>query len=206
MRMALKFIAAACASVPTAVLAHHVNDGRPPVSFFDGMFSGLAHPVLGLDHLVFILTAGLAAGALNLGLRMPALFIVSSIVGLGMHLLRIDVPLAEAAVASSILLLGLAIGSRSGFGTKIWMALFISAGLFHGYAYGESIVGAPYSPLFGYLAGLGVVQGVLASLTYLAGRKLADGAGPAVPEMRHLGALVAVIGVVFFIVALIPGA
>ncbi len=205
MRLALSMFAAVC-TFPTVALAHHVNDGRPPASFFEGLLSGLAHPVLGLDHLVFILAAGLAAGALSLGLRMPALFIMSSIAGLGMQLSHINVPLAEAAVAGSILLLGLAIGSRSGIGSKIWMALFIGAGLLHGYAYGESIVGAPYSSLFGYLVGLGVVQGVLASLTYLAGRKLADGAGAAAPELKHLGALVAVIGAVFFIVALIPGA
>lgn len=206
MRAALKLIAAVSASVPTAALAHHVNDGRAAMNFAEGLWSGLAHPVVGLDHLVFILAAGLAAGALGLGLRMPALFIVASMAGLGVHLMRINVPLAEAAVAGSILVLGLAIGSRSGFGTKIWMALFIVAGLFHGYAYGESIVGASYPPLAGYLVGLGVVQGLLISLTHLAGRKLAEGAGPAVPEMRHLGALLAVIGIVFFVVALIPGA
>lgn len=115
MRSVLKFIAAVSILFPTAALAHHVNDGRPPTDFVEGLLSGLAHPVLGLDHLVFILAAGLAAGALGLGLRMPGLFILASICGLGVHLLRIDVPLAEAAVASSILLLGLAVGSRSGF-------------------------------------------------------------------------------------------
>ncbi len=206
MRSALKLITAAGAFVPTAALAHHVNDGRPPGNFIEGLLSGLAHPVIGLDHLVFILAAGLAAGALGLGLRMPALFIVSSMAGLGLHLMRIDVPLAEAAVASSIFILGIAISSRSGVGTKIWMALFVGAGVFHGYTYGESIVGASQPPLFGYLVGLGLVQGVLASLTHLAGRQLAESAGPAEPEMKHLGALLAVIGVVFFIAAFSPGA
>ncbi len=206
MRIALKLVFAVLASFPTAALAHHVNDGRPPTTFVEGLLSGLAHPVIGLDHLVFILAAGLAAGALGLGLRMPALFILASIGGLGVHLLRIDVPLAEAAVASSILVLGLAIGSRSGFGTKVWTALFLGAGLFHGYAYGESIVGAPSEPLVGYLVGLGIVQGVLASSTHFAGRKLADGVGHGAPEMRHIGALLAVIGVVFFVAALRQGA
>ena len=206
MRNVLKAMAAASILFPTAALAHHVNDGRPPTVFIEGLLSGLAHPVLGLDHLVFILAAGLAAGALRLGLRMPGLFILASICGLGVHLLRIDVPLAEAAVAGSILLLGLAVGSRSGFGTKIWMALFLGAGLFHGYTYGESIVGSPPATLAGYLLGLGIVQGVLASLTHLAGRKLAEGAGHALPEMRHLGALLAVIGVVFVVAALRQGA
>lgn len=206
MRTAFKATLACVALSPTTAFAHHVNDGQMPTLFVDGLLSGLAHPVIGLDHLVFILAAGLAAGALGLGLRMPGLFIASSIGGLGLHLTRLDLPMTEVAISVSILLLGLAIGSRSTIATKLWMALFIVAGVFHGYAYGESIVGAPVLPLFGYLAGLGIVQGALAAITYFAGRKLADGVGHAVPEMRHLGALVAVIGVVFCVVALRQGA
>ena len=53
---------------PTFALAHHGIDGRTPTTFAEGLISGLAHPVLGLDHLVFLLAAGLAAGALRLGL------------------------------------------------------------------------------------------------------------------------------------------
>jgi urease accessory protein len=40
------------------------------------------------------------------------------------------------------------------------MALFVIAGFFHGYAYGESIYGAEPTPL-AYLAGLVAVQTVL---------------------------------------------
>ena len=206
MRTALPAFLTFLALDPTAASAHHVNDGQMPALFVDGFLSGLAHPVIGLDHLVFILAAGLAAGALGLGLRMPGLFIASSIGGLGLHLTKLNLPMPEVAISVSILLLGLAIGSRSTVATKIWMALFIVAGVFHGYAYGESIVGAPTAPLIGYLAGLGLVQCGLASLTYFGGRKLADGVGHAVPEMRHLGALVAVIGFVFCVVALRQGA
>jgi urease accessory protein len=43
----------------------------------------------------------------------------------------------------------------------LWMALFVIAGLFHGYAYGESIYGAEPTPLAAYLAGLVAVQTVL---------------------------------------------
>jgi urease accessory protein len=191
---------------PSLAMAHHGIDGRTPTMFDEGLISGLAHPVLGLDHLVFILAAGLASGALGLGLRMPSLFVLSSLGGLAVHLTRLDLPLIEAAVGASILLLGLFVGSRSGFGTKLWMTLFIGAGLFHGYAYGESIVGAAPMPLTGYLLGIAAVQGGLIGITHLAGRKLAESAGHAGPEMRHLGALLAVVGVVFFITALRQGA
>ena len=204
---AMALAAASVASLsPTLALAHHGIDGRTPSTFAEGLISGLAHPVLGLDHLVFLLAAGLAAGALRLGLGILGLFILASIGGLVCHLASLDLPLAETAVAATILALGLAAGSRSEIGRKGWMILFAVAGLLHGYAYGESIVGAAPPPLMGYLLGLGLVQGLLASLCYLAGHKLADGVGHARPELRHLGALLAVIGVVFVFVSLRAGA
>ena len=41
------------------------------------------------------------------------------------------------------------------------MTLFVIAGFFHGYVYGESIYGAEPTPLAAYLAGLVAVQTVL---------------------------------------------
>ena len=190
----------------TAALAHHGIDGRTPETFQEGLISGLAHPIVGLDHLVFILAAGLASGALGLRLRVPALFVVFSIAGLWVHFSGVTLPLPETAVGASIVLLGIAAASRGELGAKLWMALFIGAGFFHGYAYGESIVGAGAVPLIGYLSGLAIVQGGLISATHLAGRQLAEGVGHARPEMRHIGALLAVIGAFFFVVALSQGA
>jgi urease accessory protein len=46
--------------------------------------------------------------------------------------------------------------------------LFAAAGLFHGYALGESIVGAESSPLGAYLAGLLAIQTLIAIAAYLA--------------------------------------
>jgi len=201
-RLLALFGAGLVAMAPSLVLAHHGIDGRTPELFSEGFISGLAHPVLGLDHLVFLLAAGLAAGALRLGLPILGMFIIAAIAGLSLHLARLNLPLVEAAVAATILALGLAAGSRAELGRKVWLALFVVAGLCHGYAYGESIMGAAAAPLIGYLLGLGVVQGLLASLTYVAGSKLADDVGHARPELRHLGVLLAVIGVVFFVTAL----
>ncbi len=186
--------------------AHHALDGATPTNFLEGLISGLAHPVVGLDHLVFVLAAGLAAGALGLGFRMPVFFIVASIGGLALHQFRIDLPLSEAAVALSIVALGLAVSSRDRVGQASWLALFMIAGLLHGYAYGESIVGAKAAAMLGYLGGLALVQSALAGMTYVAGDKLRHGAGEAAAEMRHIGALLAVIGVVFTVVALRQGA
>jgi urease accessory protein len=36
--------------------------------------------------------------------------------------------------------------------------LFVAAGIFHGYAYGESIIGAETTPLVAYMAGFACIQ------------------------------------------------
>jgi len=39
--------------------AHHTMGGGMPSNFFEGFMSGLAHPVIGVDHLAFIVALGL---------------------------------------------------------------------------------------------------------------------------------------------------
>lgn len=49
--------------------AHHAMGGEVPGTFAEGLLSGLAHPVIGLDHLAFILAVGLIAASLGAGLQ-----------------------------------------------------------------------------------------------------------------------------------------
>ncbi|MCK6452758.1 MAG: HupE/UreJ family protein [Alphaproteobacteria bacterium] len=60
------------------------------------------------------------------------------------------------AASVSVLVLGLCWRRRLNAGAAI--ALFSLAGLLHGYAYGESIVGAEPAPLVAYLLGLACIQ------------------------------------------------
>jgi urease accessory protein len=50
------------------------------------------------------------------------------------------------------------VGTRTQIPTSLLASLFVAAGIFHGYAYGESIVGAEPAPLAAYVIGLGVIQ------------------------------------------------
>lgn len=43
--------------------AHHVMDGQLPSTFAQGLLSGLGHPVIGPDHLAFLIAVGVAVGA-----------------------------------------------------------------------------------------------------------------------------------------------
>ena len=47
---------AAQASAGGPAFAHHAMDGQMPTSFAQGLLSGLAHPVIGPDHLAFIIS------------------------------------------------------------------------------------------------------------------------------------------------------
>jgi urease accessory protein len=154
----------------TGAQAHHAMDGETPSNFAQGFISGLAHPVIGLDHLAFIVAAGTIAGAAGLGLAVPVAFVVASILGVAIHLQEFNLPGVELVIAASVATVGLALASgRIRLGSGGWAALFALAGLFHGYAYGESIVGAESTPLWAYLAGLAIVQSVIAvGVAYLA--------------------------------------
>lgn len=146
----------------TSAEAHHAMGGRLPTTFAEGFMSGLAHPVIGLDHLGFIVAAGLLAGAMGLGAWLPAAFVAASIAGVVLHVQLFNLPLVELVIALSVVAVGalLATGKEKPM-RGLWIGLFAIAGVFHGYAYGESIVGAEPSQLFAYLAGLAVVQSVI---------------------------------------------
>ena len=44
--------------LPGEVWAHHFMEDQLPQTFVQGLLSGLAHPVIGLDHLAFIIATG----------------------------------------------------------------------------------------------------------------------------------------------------
>jgi urease accessory protein len=161
-------------------LAHHVMDGALPATFAQGLLSGLGHPVIGPDHLAAVLAAGLLTAAAGATPLVPLAFALASLVGVGLHLALFDLPLAETLVALSVVALGLALLvlrlPRHAAGGALLAFAFAAAGVVHGYAYGESIVGAEPAPLYAYLLGLVLVQGALATATFLVA-KLAARAG-----------------------------
>ncbi|MFN8984581.1 MAG: HupE/UreJ family protein, partial [Alphaproteobacteria bacterium] len=49
------------ALLPLPAAAHHPMDGAMPETLWQGFASGIGHPVSGLDHLAFLLAAGVLA-------------------------------------------------------------------------------------------------------------------------------------------------
>jgi urease accessory protein len=134
--------------------AHHAMGNLTPQTFAQGLLSGLAHPVIGLDHFAFVAAMGVLAAPLPRGALMPLTFLVAGAIGAALHVAGVDLPLAEAAVAFSVLALGALILARRPVPTPALAALFATAGLFHGHALAESIIGAEPAPLAAYFTGL----------------------------------------------------
>ena len=181
---------------PGAALAHHPMGGATPATFMQGLLSGFGHPVIGLDHLAFVIAVGLVAAGYAKGRLLPAAFLAAMAAGVAVHLSAFDLPLVEIAVAVSALVLGAVLLLQARLSAAAAAALFAAAGLFHGYAYGESIIGAEDAPLAAYLVGLVAVQYVIALGALEIARRL-DASGRAAPALRAAGGAVAAVGVVF---------
>jgi urease accessory protein len=195
---ALGLVLVAVAGLPAE--AHHVMGGRTPSNFMEGFLSGLAHPVIGLDHLAFIVAMGVAAGVARLNLVIPALFIVASAIGVALHVRGVTLPVAEMLVALSVVIAGAMIASGRSLQALIWAALFVVAGLVHGYAFGESIYGAEASPLAAYLLGLVIVQAAIATGVAVLARR----SGAAAMQPRLTGAAIAGMGIALLAGQVLP--
>ena len=153
--------------------AHHVMDGALPLTFLQGLLSGFGHPVIGIEHLAAIVGVGILAALAGRSAAVVLAFSVAVIAGVGLHLARIDLPASELFVGLTTLLIGGLVIARQSMGSGLAASLFAIAGLVHGYALGESIVGAEASPLVAYLLGLLIIQTAIGVCVYAAVRSLA---------------------------------
>ena len=166
--------------------AHHVMGGQMPSTFSQGLLSGLAHPVIGFDHLAALVAVGLIASRFPRGLLLPIVFVAAVMGGVAMHLRAADLPYSETLVGVSVVLLGAAVLLRASIAVPLVVALFAAAGFLHGYALAESIVGAEPSPLAAYLLGLLLLHGAISVGVLLAARAMLDKLPRAVPQAAAL--------------------
>ncbi len=162
-RVSIPLVCVTLLAFATPALAHHPFGGMMPNTWVQGFLSGLGHPVIGPDHLLFTIVIGLLATRLKPAWAIPAAFLAAALAGTGLHLMGLDLPAPEFTIALSVVIFGgLAVyGNRLNTGgVAVLTAL---AGLFHGYAYGEAVVGAEMTPLLAYLIGFTAVQGAIAT-------------------------------------------
>jgi urease accessory protein len=186
-------------------LAHHPMGGKTPSTLMEGLLSGFGHPVLGFDHFVFIIAAGLLAAPRARGLILPAAFVIGSFVGSLLHIQSVDLPGGEYLIAGSVLLMGALLLSRREIGDSLFAAVLALAGLLHGHALAEAIIGAEPTPLVAYLGGLALTQYVIAAGAALAWRFLATRHAASTLQLRRVAGAFAVAVGAFFLVANIAG-
>lgn len=196
------FRAVPFAAAASPAFAHHAMDYALPATALEGLLSGLGHPIIGVDHLLFVLGAGVLASRIERGYLLPLVFVAASVAVAGMRYLGLDVELSELWIAGSLVVLGailLAAWRLSGSAIAI---LFLIAGALHGYALAEAIVGAERTPLVAYLIGLTMVQSAIAlGAWWIAGWLAVH--RPRVPLQRLAGAAVGVAGVAFSAMAVL---
>lgn len=184
-----------CIAAGSPAFAHHAMGGALPDTAMQALASGLAHPIIGLDHLAFIVGVGLLSALIRQPLLAPLTFIAGTLGGAALHIAGTNIPLVELAIALSAVAAGAAVFFRRTGSFALLAALLGLAGIMHGYAYAESIIGAEPGPLYAYLAGLAVIQYMIgAGVALAAGRIPSRETASGFPVLRLAGAAIALVG------------
>ena len=179
--------------------AHHVMGGQMPQTFGQGLLSGVGHPLIDIGHFAFVVAVGITAALTGRIWTLTLAFVAGTLAGCFVHLAGITLPVAELVIAATVLLLGAIIATNRELSTLILAIMFAAAGLFHGWAYGEAIVGAEPTPLNGYLLGFTLIQLLVAVLAARSTLWVMAGEAATRGKVRLAGAVVAGIGVALFI-------
>jgi urease accessory protein len=142
------------ALLPEAAHAHHlmhlVHLKPTPLT---GLLSGLAHPVFGPDHLLFLLALSLV-GLRHRSSWMLAL-LATGLAGSFLGLVLPGLPAAEALVSLSLVVVAMILMAD-------WdRRLLLPAIALHGYVLSATVLGWNVTPMATYLIGLMISQGAL---------------------------------------------
>ncbi len=163
---------------PAAQAHHLLSLLHLQPSALAGFFSGLAHPVLGPDHLLSLLALSLV------GLRHRASWMLgllaTGLAGSALGLLIPGLPGAEALVSFTLVVMALVLMGR------LPVLVLIPAFALHGYVLSASVLGWTSMPIASYLSGLLIAQGALLLLSLTVLRRL--GARLAAPAQQLLAA------------------
>ncbi|GAB4510387.1 MAG: HupE/UreJ family protein [Sulfuricaulis sp.] len=139
-----------------------------------GFSAGLAHPFIGLDHLLAMVAVGVWAAQLGGRAiwRVPLAFMAMMALGSALALGGVLLPAVETGIASSVLVLGLLIAVAARFPLVASMLLVSVFALFHGHAHGQELPQAASVLLYslGFLLATGLLHATGAGLGILLGR------------------------------------
>lgn len=177
-------------AAPNLALAHN-GAGQAA-----GMLHGLGHPVSGLDHLLAMVMVGTFAfqrGGRAVWL-VPATFVVLMAAGGVLGAVGVDLPLVEAAIALSVVVLGAVVALRVRLSTAVSMGLVGLFAVFHGHAHGVEMPAE--AAMATYAAGFMAATALLHALGVALGFAIARAAARDVRfAAQTVGGVAAVAGV-----------
>ena len=179
----------------TPASAHHLMDLlQLTPSPLSGLVSGLAHPLFGPDHLLFLLALGLVGLQKRLSwmIGLLATGLAGSVLGLALP----GIPLAEPLVALSLVVVGLVLLQR------LPALLLVPAFALHGYVLSAAVIGWEQGPIAFYLVGLLISQGLLLTAALTLVRRWGTGLGAS--QLRLAAGILIGVGSSFAWSALVP--
>ncbi|WP_299487459.1 HupE/UreJ family protein [Acaryochloris sp. IP29b_bin.137] len=132
------------------LLAHH-DGASPPIN---GLWEGVVHPLMGLDHITLIFAVGLLAARKNGSLIW--VFTSSALMGIAAGLLGIQ--FSTAGVAITLLLMGILLARVDTVATVIMVAGVAIAGFCQGYPHAALIETVSSSIQVNFLVSFTLVQ------------------------------------------------
>jgi urease accessory protein len=163
-----------------------------------GAWAGFLHPLLGLDHLLAMVTVGMLSA--QMGGRsiwtVPTVFVLMMIVGGILGILGIGLPLVELGIAASVVMLGIALAAKQALPIALVMTFVGLFGIFHGHAHGTELPTVADSTLyvFSYIVGFVVATAGLHVIGALLGT-MAARTERGERNLRTAGAIIAVMGI-----------
>jgi urease accessory protein len=156
-----------------------------------GLASGLLHPLTGIDHLIAMVAVGIWGAQLGapaiwvLPITFPLVMAFGGVLGV----LQIPLPMPEAVIALSALVLGGAVAARLRVPFAAAAVIVAVFAIFHGHAHGAELPSA--ADPFAYAAGFVVATGLLhlCGITigtlsrWPAGERLIQGLGVAIAAL-----------------------
>lgn len=149
----LLLLAAAPASAHHLMELFHQQEPTP----LAGLLSGLGHPLLGPDHLLFLLA--LALVGLQRSSRWMLSLLAVGLLGSLVGLMTPQLPGAELLVALTLVVEGLVVVGR------LPAALLVPSFALHGYVLSAAVIGWEPTAIGAYLVGLLLSQGTLLLLS-----------------------------------------
>lgn len=137
----MRFIALATALLAVSAGAAQAHTGHS----LDSAASGLTHPLTGLDHVLAMLGVGIwaahigASGERRATWLVPSVFVVVMALGALIGLSGATLPLAEAGIVGSVVLIGLLIASTPRLPLWLPMAVVALFAFCHGFAHGAEM-------------------------------------------------------------------